>query len=305
MRSINFVILGSESLAAEFGRRGTHTDLALYDKKRQDVIRTWVVPTNFPEKIQGMIQAINMAEYAILHIDTLDRFAGEQIVALDMLGIRDGILSSTYDIDRTTLSAMIRGTTLERYTTVHSDDVSSVMEGFEPVPSKPGPARLIVDHAFLVAGTGTVVLAKVHAGKVQKYDRLKILPQDRYITVKSIQMNDVDVQEACAPARVGLLLKDIKSDEISRGDIITADDIPVQDTLQMDFAKCPFYKRDIIEGQGCLVGIGLQIKPARITSTDPFTISLEKPVVCDGGSTGIILRPESAGIRIMGSGTVI
>ena len=63
VKSVNFVVLGEQTIANDFGKKGTVTDLSLYDKKESDVIRTWVVPTGFPDKIQSLFQAINLAEY--------------------------------------------------------------------------------------------------------------------------------------------------------------------------------------------------------------------------------------------------
>ena len=54
MRSINFVVLGEQTIANDFGKKGTTTDLTLYDKKESDIIRTWIVPNGFPEKIQPL-----------------------------------------------------------------------------------------------------------------------------------------------------------------------------------------------------------------------------------------------------------
>ena len=54
MQSINFVVLGKQDIAAEFGKKGTITDLSLYDRKELDVIKTWVTPSGFPEKIQPL-----------------------------------------------------------------------------------------------------------------------------------------------------------------------------------------------------------------------------------------------------------
>ena len=53
VQSINFVILGKQDLASEFGKKGTETDLTLYDRKESDIIKTWVIPNGFPEKIQS------------------------------------------------------------------------------------------------------------------------------------------------------------------------------------------------------------------------------------------------------------
>ncbi len=33
IRSVNFVVLGKQDIAAEFGKKGTETDLTLYDRK--------------------------------------------------------------------------------------------------------------------------------------------------------------------------------------------------------------------------------------------------------------------------------
>ena len=85
MRSINFVVLGEQTIANDFGKKGTATDLTLYDKKESDIIRTCVVPNGFPEKIQPLLQAINIAEYVIFYVTSLDRYVGEQIIALNML----------------------------------------------------------------------------------------------------------------------------------------------------------------------------------------------------------------------------
>ena len=63
MRSVNFVVLGEQTIANDFGKKGTVTDLTVYDRKESDIIRTWVVPNGFPEKIQPLLQAINIAEY--------------------------------------------------------------------------------------------------------------------------------------------------------------------------------------------------------------------------------------------------
>lgn len=120
IKSINFVVLGEQSIANDFGKKGTVTDLTLYDKKESDIIRTWVVPSGFPDKIQPLFQAINLAEYVILYLGTLDKFTGEQIVALDLLRKKEGFLSHTYDVDENNLSSLIKGTVVERYKKVES-----------------------------------------------------------------------------------------------------------------------------------------------------------------------------------------
>jgi selenocysteine-specific translation elongation factor len=54
---------------------------------------------------------------------------------------------------------------------------------------------------------------------VKTYDQLKILPSGNNILVKSIQMHDDPVNESKSPARVGVAIKGVDADDISRGDV--------------------------------------------------------------------------------------
>ena len=302
--SVNFVVLGKQSLASEFGKKGTETDLILYDRKESDIIKTWVAPGGFPEKIQPLFQAINLAEYVIFHVDKLDKFTGEQIIALDSLKKEKGILSHTFDVDESKLDMMIKGTVVEKYLKVDQDKIKEEMDKLEPI-SNDGPSELLIDHCFDVKGVGTVILGKVTNGKIKQYDNLKLYPANIDVLIKSIQMHDDPVTESICPARVGLAVKGAKPDEVGRGDVIAAEGaVDIKTELELDFIKSPFYKSEIAENQGCLVNIGLQIKAAKFTSISPLKLSFEKPVICKKGEIAVILKPESTTIRILGSGSI-
>jgi selenocysteine-specific translation elongation factor len=304
VRSVNFVVLGKQDVVSDFGKKGTETDLTLYDRKESDIIKTWVVPNGFPDKIQPLFQAINLAEYAVLYVDKLDKFTGEQIIALDLLKKEKGILSHTFDVDESKLAMMIKGTVVENYTKVAQDKIKEEMDKLEPLTND-DPSEMIIDHCFDVKGVGTVILGKVTNGTVKQYDNLKLYPGDVDVLIKSIQMHDDPVSESICPARVGLAVKGVKPDEVSRGDVISEKGaVDVKTEIELDFQKSPFYKNDIAENQGCLVNIGLQIKAAKFSSISPLKLTFEKPVVCKTGQIAIILKPESPTIRILGSGAI-
>ena len=304
IRSVNFVVLGKQDIAAEFGKKGTETDLTLYDRKEADVIKTWVVPSGFPDKIQPLFQAINLAEYVIFHVDKLDKFTGEQIIALDSLKKEKGILSHTFDVDESKLDLMIKGTVVEKYIKVDQDKIKEEMDKLEPI-SNDDPSEMVIDHCFDVKGVGTVILGKVTNGTIKQYDNLKLYPAGIDVLIKSIQMHDDPVTESICPARVGLAVKGVKPDDVGRGDVISTEGaVDVKTELELDFQKSPFYKNDIAENQGCLVSIGLQIKSAKFSSISPLRLSFEKPIVCKKGQIAVILKPESLTIRILGSGKI-
>jgi len=303
IKSVNFAFLGEQSVANDFGKKGTVSDLTLYDRKESDIIRTWVVPNGFPEKIQPLFQAIKLAEYVIFYVGNLDRYTGEQMVALEILKKREGILSHSYEVDENRLNSMIKGTVLERYQKVESSKIKEALNRFEPI-SQEGKTKIVIDHCFDVKGVGTVVLGKVVCGTVKQYDNLKLLPSKQDVMIKSIQMHDDPVEEAHSPARVGLLLKGVKPDEVSRGDILYVDDsLPIKSELEFDFTKNPYYKGEILENQMCMINVGLQIKPAKFSSRNPIRLKLNKPIVIDK-EVCTVLKPESETIRILGSGRI-
>ncbi len=304
MRSVNFVVLGEQTIANDFGKKGTVTDLTVYDRKESDIIRTWVVPNGFPEKIQPLLQAINIAEYVIFYVASLDRYTGEQIIALDMLNKKNGILSHSYEVDENRLQSMIKGTVLQNYRKIDSPNIKEELIKLPPV-SNDGPAQIVIDHSFDVKGVGTVVLGKVLQGTINQYDNLKHLPSGTDVMLKSIQMHDDDVKQAVCPARVGLSLKGIKPDEVGRGDIITSDEsFEIKHELEIDFKQSPFYKGEISENQMCLVNIGLQVKAAKFSSISPVKLILDKPVVCRKNEICLLIKPESTSVRVIGSGKI-
>jgi len=305
VKSINFVVLGKQDLASEFGKKGTESDLTLYDRKESDVIKTWVIPNGFPEKIQPLFQAINLAEYVIFHVDKLDKFTGEQIIALDSLKKEKGILSHTFDVDESKLNMMIKGTVVENYTRVEQDKIKEEMNALEPITND-NPAELLIDHCFDVKGVGTVILGKVSNGTIKQYDNLKLYPHNIDVLIKSIQMHDDPVPESVCPARVGLAVKGAKPDEVGRGDVISVEGaVEIKTEIELDFEKSPFYKSEITENQGCLVNIGLQTKAAKFSSITPLKLVFEKPIVCKKNDIAVILKPESTTIRILGSGKIL
>jgi len=305
MQSINFVVLGEQTIVNDFGKKGTSTDVTLYDKKESDIIRTWVTPNGFPDKIQPLFQAINLAEYVIFYVASLDKFTGEQIIALDMLKKTDGILSHSYEVDENRLSAMIKGTVLEKYKRVNSPDIKTEINKIPP-KSNEGKTKIVIDHCFDVKGVGTVVLGKVLQGNLKQYDNLKLFPGGQDVMVKSIQMHDDPVVEATSPARVGLSVKGVKVDEINRGDYLCENASQnIQTEIKLDFKQNPFYKNPIAQNQMCLASVGMQIKAAKFKSIEPFILEFEKPVVCDKNEICVILKPESPTVRILGHGKIL
>jgi len=215
------VILGDNNIANELGKKGTTSDIAIYDLKTSDSIFTWALPLTFPDKVQTLMQVVNLAEYAILNVTKIDRHLGEQIIALDSVQFRDGFIVHSHDIDEADLKSITRNTSVSNFKFV--DDVAQLKNEISILEPKPneGPLMIPIDHAFDVKGVGTVVLGVVKQGSVRVHDQLKILPDGMDIIIKSIQVHDDPVNETKSPARVGLALKGIDAERISRGNVLS------------------------------------------------------------------------------------
>jgi selenocysteine-specific translation elongation factor len=307
LNSINFVILGDQSIAPQLGKKGTATDIAIYDRKTADTVYTWTVPITFPEKIQPLLQAVNIAEYAILNVAKLDKYLGEQIMALDSVGPSEGFVLHSYDVDREKLKAMLKTTSLSAYQYVDSlDQLKQEMTKLRP-KGQEGELAIPVDHAFDVKGVGTVVLGVVKKGAVKVYDELVLMPGQKKLTVKSIQMHDDPVQSSQSPSRVGLAVKGIAADDISRGDMICAPNaVKISGgTISTKFEKSPLFRGDLPENHTYMISAGMQIRPVKIKKVEEtMELALDKPIAYHGGQTCVLLKPDSQGTRIVGKGTL-
>ena len=136
---------------------------------------------------------------------------------------------------------MIKGTVLEGYKKIEQDKIKEELANFS-VEKKDGSTSIVIDHTFDVKGVGTVALGKVLSGKITQYDKINHYPSEIEAMVKSIQMHDDDVKESVSPARVGLSLKNIKHDEITRGDVLSNDpSIKTVTEITIDFKQNQFF----------------------------------------------------------------
>jgi selenocysteine-specific translation elongation factor len=307
LNSVNFVILGDSSIAAQLGKKGTATDIVIYDRKTADTVYTWTAPTTFPDKIQPLMQAVNIAEYALLNVAKLDKFLGEQVMALDSVGLSDGFVMHSYEVDREKLKTLLKGTSLANYQFVDSiDQLKQEMAKLKP-KSSDGPLMIPVDHAFDVKGVGTVALGVVKQGTVKVYDELTLLPGKKNVLVKSIQMHDDPVESSSSPARVGLAIKGPGADDISRGDVICAPDALKVSSgpITIRFAKSPFFKGDLPDNHTYMISVGMQVKAAKVKlEGETLQVTPEKPIVYQQGQTLVLLKPDSQGTRIAGKGSI-
>ncbi|MBA2268046.1 MAG: elongation factor Tu [Nitrosopumilus sp.] len=322
MNSFNFVLLGDATIANELGKKGTSSDITIYDRKTNDKIISYCFPNTYPEKLQPLLQSIAMSNYAIINISKLDSFLGEQLIAVDIFGIKNGFILYGYEIDVEKVRNIIKNTGLSSFQIL--DSLEQLKNSIAEMESKtetetgmdlkdkgdeslqPSEACIVVDHVFDVKGVGTVVLGTVKQGEIKTYDELVLSPSNKTVVIKSIQMHDDPVNTSKKNSRVGLAIKGASAKDISRGDVITSPGfakIAAAD-FQLKFIKNPYFKEEISETQNYMMSVGLQIRTVKIKEMPDsiLLISFEKPLAFVKNDLCILFKPDSKSMRIMGHG---
>ena len=324
MNSFNFVLLGDTTIANELGKKGTSSDITIYDRKTNDKIISYCFPNTYPEKLQPLLQSIAMSNYAIINISKLDSFLGEQLIAVDIFGIKNGFIIYGYEIDVEKVKNIMKNTGLSSFQIL--DSLEQLKNRIAEMESKteteketetdlevkgdeslqPPKACIVVDHVFDVKGVGTVVLGTVKQGEIKTYDELVLSPSSKTVVIKSIQMHDDPVNISKKNSRVGLAIKGASAKDISRGDVITSPGIAkiAAAGFQLRFIKNPYFKEEISDTQNYMMSVGLQIRTVKIKVMPDsiLSISFEKPVAFVKKDLCILFKPDSKGMRIMGHG---
>jgi len=324
LNSFNFVLLGDTTIANELGKKGTSSDITIYDRKTNDKIISYCFPNTYPEKLQPLLQSIAMSNYAIINISKLDSFLGEQLIAVDIFGIKNGFIIYGYEIDVEKVKNIMKNTGLSSFQIL--DSLEQLKNRIAEMESKteteketetdlevkgdeslqPPKACIVVDHVFDVKGVGTVVLGTVKQGEIKTYDELVLSPSSKTVVIKSIQMHDDPVNISKKNSRVGLAIKGASAKDISRGDVITSPGfakIAAAD-FQLRFIKNPYFKEEISETQNYMMSVGLQIRTVKIKVMPDsiLSISFEKPLAFVKKDLCILFKPDSKSMRIMGHG---
>ncbi len=94
--------------------------------------------------------------------------------------------------------------------------------------SAAGATRLPVDRVFSMKGFGTVVTGTLVSGRVAQDDDLRVVPGDRRVKVRGLQVHGTSRSEAVAGERVALNLGGVAVDALHRGQSLTAPDATVE-----------------------------------------------------------------------------
>ena len=83
-----------------------------------------------------------------------------------------------------------------------------------------GVARLYVDRAFTVKGSGLVVTGSLRGGSLRRGQELLLLPQDRRVRIRGLQSYYKECDRVEPTSRVAINLSGVDTGQIARGDLL-------------------------------------------------------------------------------------
>lgn len=287
MSSVTVAVVGAREIAKELAKKSTTSDITLFHLLQDGGALTLVEPTQYPEKYPPLLYALALSDRALFVVQGLDRTVAETAATLDLFDLPVEVLLGP-SVGPEEIQKAFRGLRIASAPTAPLDLVKlrEELPGFAREP-RPGPVVVAIDHYFPVKGVGTVALGFVRQGTLTAHAALRLYPTDRTVEVRSVQVHDVDVKEAPAGERVGLALKGIEVDELSRGQLLAPAGALVTGTELKGTAgrTTPYYRGDLRVGAQLHALIGAQFVPAAVTAHDRASITVEtdRPVVWKAG----------------------
>ena len=316
MGNIVVAVLGALGYGNGLGKKGTSTDITLYDLKRDEDVVTFIEPTRYPERLAPLFFATSIAKKAIVVVDELNSTFGECVVMLQCSGVSSGYIVLRNYLTQEKIEPLIKDTVLEKFEFVE-DNPTALRERLldEASQKKPVPAgaehvgTVPVDHAFNVKGVGAVVLGVVMNGAVEKHELVKVLPRKKTAQIRSIQKHDDEFDMASEGDRVGLALKNVEVEDLERGTVLTTDEsIKSTISLKARATLVKYWPTPIKNGMVLHLGHWMQFIPGKVESvTDDdwrrpiLTLTLEKELIHTPGDKAVVTYLEGGKLRVAGT----
>ncbi|MCK8517989.1 EF-Tu/IF-2/RF-3 family GTPase [Methanoculleus sp. 7T] len=316
MGNLNLAVLGPAGYAKDLGKKGTVSDITFYNLKKGADTVTIIEPTRYPERLAPLFYAASMADAALVVVGEITPTFGEWVLMLNEAGVDRGYIVLQNYLTSGDLAPLLRGTVLEHYEFVDEDPITlrdrllreaHARQSVEPAAGVVGTIPL--DHHFNVRGIGTVILGGVVRGGIRKHDTLKVYPGEKAIMVRSIQKHDDDFDWAAEGDRVGLALKNIESDELDRGFVLSNDPaVQSRTSLEVRAHLVKYWPAPLTAGTVLHIGHWMQFIPARVEAVrddgdwrqPTLTLALEKDLVYLPGDTAVLHYLEGGKLRIAG-----
>jgi selenocysteine-specific translation elongation factor len=319
MGNLTVAVLGKLGYSSGLGKKGTSTDITLYNLKKGENTVTLIEPTHYPDRLAPLFYSCSIAKKAIVVVEELNANLGEQLVMLQCCEISSGYFVLRNYISKDKIAPLLKGTILENYKFVVDDPIALkealITEATQTKPSaslngEQTSGTVPVDHAFNVKGIGTVILGVVANGIIQTHDTMCVLPGTKTTQIRSIQKHDDNFDSAYEGDRVGLALKNVKIDDVERGTVLTSDPtVKASKVIEARASLVKYWTTPLKAGMVLHLGHWMQSLNSKVEAISDerdwrkpmLTLSLEKEIVHCPGDTAVLMYLEGGKLRVAGT----
>ncbi len=307
-------VIGPAGYSGTFSKKGTSTDITLYNLKKGEDTVTLIEPNRYPERLAPLFFAASEAQKAVVVVEELNSSLGESLVMLQCCQIDSGYFILRNYVPKEKIEQITKGTILEKYEFL-PDDVNLLREKLladaaQQKTSQSQTGTVPVDHAFNVKGVGVVVLGVVVQGSIAKHAVMNALPGTKKAQVRSIQKHDEEFDAAEGGDRVGLALKNVEVEDVDRGVVLTTDPtIKAEKTLKTHASLVKYWQTPLIPGMVVHLGHWMQFLNGKIDTINgngdwrkiTLDITLEKELIYRPGDRALLMYLEGGKLRVAGT----
>jgi selenocysteine-specific translation elongation factor len=319
MGNLTVAVLGAAEYAGNLGKKGTASDVTLYNLKKDENTVTFIEPTRYPERLAPLFYSVAIAEKAIVVVDELNSTLGECLVMLQCAGVTSGYFVLRNYMSQEKIAQLIKSTSLEKYEFIEDNPAKLKEQCLAEAAQKPNHdtpstgGTVPVDHAFSVKGVGTVVLGLVAKGTIKKHDTLKILPGTKTTQIRSIQKHDDEFDMASKGDRVGLALKNIDVQDVERGTVLTTDPaVKTSKTLETRASLVKYWATPLKVDMVLHLGHWMQFLNCKVEAVadegdwrkPALMLVLEKELAYYPGDQAVLAYLEGGKLRVAGTVTL-
>jgi selenocysteine-specific translation elongation factor len=317
MGNLVVALLGTQGYGNALGKKGTSTDITLYNVKRGEDTVTLIEPTRYPERLAPLFYATSLSKKAVVVVDELNATLGECLVMLQCTNVEGGFFVLRNFVPKEKIQPLIKGASLEKFEFVEDDPnalreklLSEAAQNKSTQGCSQTSGTVPVDHSFNVKGVGAVVLGIVADGEIKKHDNLKILPGTKTAQVRSIQKHDDEFDCAHDGDRVGLAMKNVEVEDLERGTVLTTDtSVTYAKTVKAQATLVKYWQAPMKTEMVVHLGHWMQFIPARVEAVadeddwrkPTLAISLEKELVYRPGDRAVLSHLEGGKLRVAGT----
>ena len=317
-------------------RRGITIDLGFAPLPLGDALQASVVDVPGHEGfVRNMLAGATGIDVALLVIaadEGLMPQTEEHLAIVELLGVRRGIPVLTkrdlvdaewLDLIRAEVAKRLAGSRVRWAPPVAVSSVSgegldelrgALTAAAQDLTERPADDlfRLPIDRVFAVAGAGTVVTGSTWSGSVAVGESVHLLPLDRVVRVRSIEVHGQAAERAVPGRRTALALVGVERDELARGHVaVRGDGWRATTLLDAAVELLPAARRPLASRTRVRVHLGTAEVLARVVqvagiapgSSGLARLVLEGPLVARGGDR-FVLRSFSP-VTTIGGGVVL